>query len=89
MATLVTQNAVVLLQIVIAKRVFKMEYSIPYFTRLLLVLAVAIPTAYFTREVFDHFLIHTFVVLMLFGALTILVGLINKKEILSFVKNKN
>lgn len=85
-ATLVTQVFVILAQIIISKRTFGMSYEIPFILKQATLIVLVCGFSYWSKDYFSDFRLHSLIIIGLFGATSILLGLIRKEDLLKFVK---
>ena len=81
-ATLVTQFFVILTQIVISKRIFKVKLDILFILKHTFLVVLGCGVAYFSKEYFSNFWFHSVIIIGVFGAGTLALGLIRKNDIL-------
>jgi len=87
-ATLVTQFFVVLTQIILSKQIFKLGYSTSFIFKQGILMAIGIPFAVFTTDIFPNFIIHSMVIAIVFIGLSLMLGLIRKAEIKAVLSPK-
>lgn len=85
-ATLFTQFFVILAQIIIAKRVFKMKYEFRFILKQIVLVAVGVIVSISSVSYFADFRIHALAIITLFGMLALLFGLVKKGDILKLLK---
>lgn len=85
-ATLVTQFFVILAQILISKRIFNMQYEMPFIFKQALLLVLGCGVAFFSQPYVSDFRIHAVLVLLMFGLFSMVLGLIRKEDVLKVLK---
>jgi O-antigen/teichoic acid export membrane protein len=88
-ATLITQFVIVLLQIMSVKKEFQIPYSSPFIIKSSLLAVLGLGFAALSRAWFDSFILHIFIVFVVFGALTFLLGLIRISDLRQIIKQKS
>lgn len=86
-ATLVTQFFVVLAQIIITKKLFKLSYSFAFIMKHGLLLVIGASLAYTSVDWFNNFLLHAIFIGGIFGIFSLILGLVRKEELMSLLKN--
>ena len=88
-ATLITQFFVVLSQIIIAKRIFRLSYSFPFIMKQAVLIILGVSIALLSKDYIDYFLLHALFIMLVFGVFAFVLGLIRKSEILAMIAPKN
>lgn len=88
MATLATQALVVVLQIIFAKKLLKMNFSQAFIVKMSLLITLGLSIVISIQQFFDYYILHIVVIFIVFGALSIGLGLIKKEELLEVLKSK-
>lgn len=89
LATLITQAIIIALQIIIAKKVFQMSYSISFISKTLLITIAGLGFAIYSKSWFSNYIIHSILIGCSFLILTFLLGLVKPKEVLLLMKEKS
>ena len=87
-ATLGTQFFVILAQIVICKKLFKMHYETTFIVKQVALVTVGVIASIYTVSYFSDFRIHSIVIIAFFGLLALLLGLVNKNDVLKVLKKE-
>ena len=87
-ATLVTQAIIIILQIMIVKKEFKMGYSTNLILKSTALAFIGLVVAIFTKTWFTNFIIHSILIVVLFAILTFALGLIKWQEVTQLFKQK-
>jgi O-antigen/teichoic acid export membrane protein len=88
LATLVTQTFVILVQIVVTKRIFRMEYSRSFIFKHTAVLIIGLMISIYTQQYVDDLFLKVAIIIITFMGLTFLFGLIKKQEIMKLLRNR-
>ena len=87
-ATLVTQAIIIILQIMIVKKEFKMGYSTKLIINSTALAFFGLLIAIISKTWFTNFMIHSILIVVLFAILTFALGLIKWQEVTQFFKQK-
>jgi len=86
-ATLITQLFVVLAQIIASKKLLKMHSSFKFILKHIALLIIGIGVAKASQFYFDNFIVHSILIFVLFGIISILLRLVKKEEIFKLLKS--
>lgn len=85
-ATLITQAFVIFAQVIITKKIFKLNYEVSFILRHGALVLVGIGVAMYSKSYVEDFRIHAILVLAFFAILSILFGLVKRGELMKLVK---
>lgn len=88
-ATLITQVLIISLQIIMAKKIFRMNYSVSFISRTLLFALIGLAFAVWSGAWFSNFIYHAIAIGFSYLLLTFLLGLVKPKEVLLLIKEKS
>lgn len=86
-ATLVTQVFVIVIQIVVSKKLLQMRYNFLFILKHALLIVVGVLIAFYSKPFFEDFKVHSVVILILFGGLAFLLGLIRRADIMKVMRS--
>jgi len=88
-ATLITQFFVSVSQVIIVKKLFKIQFPLRLLFRYVLFVLFGIFISYITIDFFENFVMHAIVISIVFGVLALLVGLIQKAQIVALFQKSS
>lgn len=87
-ATLVTQIVVILTQIIISKRIFKMRYSIAFILKTTVLVISGLMLAFFTNETISNLYVFAFMILAMFGLGALILGLVKVSDLQKLISKQ-
>lgn len=87
-ATLATQFFVVMAQIIMAKRIFRLSYSFSFIMKQALLVLLGVSLAFYSRSLVPHFVFHSILIVVVFGVFSFLLGLVRKEEVMAIIRYK-
>ena len=85
-ATLATQAFVIFAQIILTKKIFKLQYEFSFILKHSAIVILGVGTAIFSKNYVSDFRIHGILILGFFAVSSILFGLIKKEDVLKLLK---